>query len=124
MSVIVDGPHLDLLTRLERVETMDRVPLFAGEAKFLSILAGPELQGQDAHADQVRAVDALERLRDHGAHAKQERTLRGPVARGATAVLLAREHHEGDALLRVALGRVEDRHLLLVREVAGPVALA
>src|SRR5438093_10509159 len=64
VSIIGDGPHLDLLTRLERVETMDRVPLFAGEAELLSILAGPALQGQDGHAEPARAVVWAERLLD------------------------------------------------------------
>ena len=73
-----------------------------------------ELQRQHAHADQVRAVDALEALRDHRPHAEQLRALGGPVARGARAVLPAREHDQLDALAHVAHGGVVDRHLLRV----------
>ena len=48
-------------------------------------------QRQHAHADKVRAVDALEALRDHRLHAEELRALRGPVARRAGAVFLAAE---------------------------------
>ena len=50
--------------------------------------------GRIAHADQVRAVDALERFGDHRAHAEQHRPLRGPVARGTRTVLLAGQHDQ------------------------------
>ena len=69
-------------------------------------------------------MDALVALGDHGAHAEQVRALGGPVARRAGAVLLAGEQDQRHALLAVALGRVEDRHLLAVGEVRGPRALA
>ena len=62
-------------------------------------LSGQELERHDAHADEVAAVDALEALRDHGAHAEQQRALRRPVARRAGAVLLARDHDQRHALL-------------------------
>ena len=48
-----------------------------------------ELQREDAHADQVGAVDALVGLGDDGLHAQQRGALGGPVARRAGAVLLA-----------------------------------
>ena len=38
-----------------------------------------ELQRDDAHADQVGAVDALEGLGDHRAHTEQAGALGGPV---------------------------------------------
>ena len=49
--------------------------------------------------------------------------LRGPVARGAGAVLLAADHDERHALLRVAHRRVVDRQLLAVGQVAREAAL-
>ena len=73
---------------------VDGDPLLAGEAQRLRVLAGLELQGQDAHAHEVAAVDALVALRDDRAHAEEQRALGRPVARGAAAVLLARDHHE------------------------------
>src|SRR5205823_5294799 len=42
-----------------------------------------ELAWQDPHADEVRAMDALESARDDRADAKQARALGGPVARAA-----------------------------------------
>ena len=68
-------------------------------------LAVGELQRQHAHADEVGAVDALEGLGDHRAHAEQVRALGRPVARRARAVLLAAEDDERRALLGVAASR-------------------
>src|SRR5690606_1458500 len=86
-------------------------------------LALGELERQDAHPDEVRAVDALEGLGDDGLDAEQRGALRGPVARRARAVLLAAEHDERDARLRVVLRRVVDRGLLAREEVARESAL-
>src|SRR5690606_31932322 len=55
--------------------------------------------------------------------AEQRGALRGPVARRARAVLLAAEHDERDARLRVVLRRVVDRGLLAREEVARESAL-
>ena len=68
-------------------------------------------------------MDALVALRDHRAHAEEERALGRPVARGAAAVLLARDHHEGRPLRLVALGRVVDVHPLARGHVDGDAAL-
>ena len=68
-------------------------------------------------------MDALVALRDHRAHAEQVRPLRRPVARRARSVLLAGEHDERDAFGAVALGGVEDRHLLARRDVHRPRSL-
>src|SRR5512135_24356 len=70
-----------LLTRLQ-------LALQSAYGYFLVTLQSDRLPGraflegerQHAHADQVRAMDALEALTDHGAHAEQTRSLRGPVA--------------------------------------------
>ena len=58
-----------------------------------------EDERQDAHADEVAAVNALERFRDDGLDAEQARALGGPVAAGAGAVLFAGEHDQRHALL-------------------------
>src|SRR5712692_3913768 len=44
----------------------------AFDAERLDHVAALELEGEHAHADQVRAVDALEALRDHRAHTEQQ----------------------------------------------------
>ncbi len=77
---------------------VDREELLAGEPERVGALPVGELQRQHAHPDQVRAVDALEALGDHGPHAEQLRALGRPVARGARAVLPAGEHDQVDAL--------------------------
>src|SRR5207247_11144564 len=102
-SVVGGSPDLNLLTRLQRVQAVDRVALLPGETKQVRIFAGRVLQRKNAHPDEVGAVDPLEALRDHGADTEQERTFRCPVARGAGAVLLAGEHDERNAFRRVAL---------------------
>src|SRR4051794_6461231 len=104
------------LGRVAAVESGDRDLLLAREAERLRGLALGELQRQHAHAHEVRAVDALEGLRDHGPHAQQVGALGGPVAGGARAVLLARQHDERRALVGVAHRRVVDRQLLLLGE--------
>ena len=68
-------------------------------------------------------MDPFEALGDHGPHAEELRPLRGPVARRARAVLLAREDDERDAVRAVALGRLEDRHLLARGDVHRPRSL-
>src|SRR5439155_1213201 len=96
-SVVGGSLDLNLLTRLQRVQAVDRVALLPGETKQVRIFAGRVLQRKNAHPDEVGAVDPLEALRDHGADTEQERTFRCPVARGAGAVLLAGEHDEWNA---------------------------
>src|SRR5579863_9227244 len=74
---------------VDAVEAGDLVALAASQAERLAVATVDELQRQHAHADQVGAMDTLEALGDHGAHAQQQGTLRRPVARRAGAVLLA-----------------------------------
>src|SRR6266852_2103653 len=85
------------------------------------IVAG-ELEGEHAHAHQVRAVDALEAAHDHRTNAEKQRAFRRPVARAARAVLLAAEHHGRDAFRDVFHRRFVDRHLLARRLVNGDAA--
>src|SRR5205085_2978692 len=96
------------------------------EPERAEVLAIEELQRQDAHAHEVRAVDPLEALGDRGSNPEQQRPLRRPVARRAGSILLARDHELRNALLAVAARDVEDEPFLAVREVDGvrPLALA
>src|SRR6266566_5826559 len=71
--------------------------LVALDAERSDRVAALELERQHAHADEVRAVDALEALHDHRAHPQEERAFGRPVARAARAVLLAAKHHGRDA---------------------------
>ena len=96
--------------------------LLAGDAERLAVHAFLEDQRQHAHADQVRAMDALETLDDDRLDAEQQRALRRPVARRAGAVFLAAEHHQRHALGLVAHRRVIDRHLLAGRQMLGHAA--
>src|SRR4051794_35348872 len=105
---------------LERVE-VER--LFAGQAEGLRVLAVRKLQRQYAHADQVRAVDALVALGDDELDALQVWALGRPVTRGPGAVFLARQDAERRVVLAVLDRGVVDRHLLAAREVLGVAAL-
>src|SRR5687768_2291364 len=93
------------------------------EAEILPALALLELKRRNAHADKVGAMDALEALRHHGAHAQEPCSLRRPVARGAGAIFLAGEDDERHALIAISHGGIIDRHLLARRIVPGDAAL-
>jgi hypothetical protein len=73
--------------------------LLAGEAEGLGVLALRELEREDAHADEVGAVDALVGLGDDGLDAEEGRALGRPVTGRAGAVLLAGQDDQRDALL-------------------------
>src|SRR5919109_3339422 len=66
-------------------DAADRHRFVSLEAEGLPRRALLEHERQHAHADQVGAVNALERLGDHRANAEQRRALSGPVARGTGA---------------------------------------
>ena len=105
------------------LDAEDRELLAPGEPEALAALAGQELEWQDAHHQQVRAVDPLVALGDHGANAEEARPFRGPVPGRARAVLLARDHDERRPFGEVALRGVEDRHLLARGEMSRPCPL-
>ena len=65
-------------------------------------------------------MDPLVALRDHRADAQQVRPLRRPVARRARAVLHPGQHDRRHAVGEVALGGLEDRHLVPGREMHRP----
>src|SRR5262249_56795736 len=93
----VGGNDLGLqpLMRLEiAMQAADRDLLVAAQSKRLPRGALFKHQRNHAHADQIGAMDALERLRDYGANAKQHRAPGGPIARRARAVFLAGEHSQ------------------------------
>src|SRR6056297_1737574 len=98
--------HLDRL--LPGADRPDTEVLIALETEAVTTVVGGKLQRQYAHTNQVGAVNALVTARDHCTHAQQGRAFRGPVAGGAGTVLLAREHHERNVLVSVALRRIED----------------
>ena len=62
---------------------VDGEGLLAGEAQLVGVLAGDELERDDAHEHQVGPVDALERLGDHELDVLHPHALGGPIARAA-----------------------------------------
>ena len=66
---------------------------------------------QNAHADQVRAMDAFEASCGYGPNPKQSDTLGRPVARGSHAVALTGDDHGRSAFARKTLGRAPQRQL-------------
>ena len=115
-----DDPHF---FGLALIHTLDVEGFPAREAQALRRIARLELKRQHAHADQVRAVDALEALGDDGPDAEQARPLGGPVARGTRAVFLTAQNDEGNPRLLVFHRRVVDGHDLVFREIGGEAAL-
>src|SRR5438067_1449850 len=72
LAVDARGFDVELFARREAVlHARDVDRLEAGEAERLRVLACHELEREHAHADEVRAMDALEALRDHRAHAEE-----------------------------------------------------
>src|SRR5215212_8387293 len=63
---------LDPLPRRDVLQTEDIEGLFAGQSKQRRVLTRQELQRQDPHTDQIRAVDALETLDEDGLDSQQE----------------------------------------------------
>src|SRR5690606_6119998 len=72
-AVLLPGPHRHAarlaLGPERRLDTLDLVELAAREPQRLRALARLELERQHPHAHQVGAVDPLEALRQHRAHA-------------------------------------------------------
>src|SRR5207244_4548730 len=118
-ELLVVGAHRHL-ARLGVLDPRDRELLAPGEAEGLAALTIPVLERQDPHHQEVRAVDPLVALGDHGSHAQEVRPLCRPVARRARAVLLAGEDDERHALGEISLRRLVDRRLLAVRKVHRP----
>ena len=80
VAVSLAGGDFHSLTRLQGVIESDLEGLGAVEVERLAAFAFPVLEWQDAHADQVRAVDTLEALGDDAADAEQVSPLGRPVA--------------------------------------------
>ena len=81
-----------------------------------------ELQRENPHADQIRAVNALVAFGDRGAHAEQQWALGGPVARGAGTVFLAGDEDQRNPLGDIFFRSFKDRHFGAVGEMAGKSA--
>ena len=98
---------------------MDGHLFVALEPKGFPARAGLEGERQDAHADEVRTVNALEGFGDDRADPKQFGALGRPVARGAVAIFGAGEDDQRNAFRLIFHRRVEDRHFLAVRPMFG-----
>ncbi|MNN75823.1 hypothetical protein D3C81_1921510 [compost metagenome] len=88
---------------------IDALP--AGQRQLLAIVPGLELQGQHAHAHQVRPVDAFKAFCQHRLDPQQIGALGGPVTAGPCAVFLAGDHHQRRTLGLVLHGGIVDRQL-------------
>lgn len=81
LAVGLDGGHFDSLTWLEVVVESDLEGFGAVEFQEVAGFPFAVLQRENSHADEIRAVDTLERGCDDGADAEQVRSLRCPVTR-------------------------------------------
>ena len=106
----------DILTGLDAVaEAGDVVGFGAVEVERLRADAFGELEREDAHADEVGAVDAFEALGDDGFDSEETGAFGCPVAAGAGAVFLSGEDDERGASGLVCHAGVVDAHLLAGR---------
>ena len=85
-----------------RIENSSR----PGEAERLAALAGSELQRQDPHHQQVRAVDPLVALGDHGASRRAATAPSRPSRATSPSRTPCRRARSAACLGEVALGRV------------------
>src|SRR6185437_11522461 len=69
-------------------------------------------QRHHAHPDEIRAMDALETEREHGAHTEEGHALCRPIARGSHAVALSGDDHYGCVLRRIAFRRAPQGELI------------
>src|SRR5512139_1430154 len=87
------GLHRQALAGAQPVrDAADGEHLLAREAEALPPLPWEELERKHAHADEVRAVDALVALGDDGLDPQEVGPLGGPVTGRAGPVLLAGDH--------------------------------
>ena len=98
-----------LLHGLEVVVDAEDVEGGVGEVfDFFVVVLVDEVAGQDTHADEVGAVDALEGFRDDGFHTEEVGALGGPVAGGAHAVVFAADDHGRRSFFLIDGGGVVD----------------
>ncbi len=103
----------DILAGLDAVaESGDVVSFGAFEVECLRADAFGELKREDAHADEVGAVDAFEALSYDSFDAEEAGAFGGPVAAGAGAVFLSGEDDERGAGGLVCHAGVINAHLL------------
>ena len=114
------GGDLDVLARGDVGGGVDIEGFLAGEAEGLGGVAFLEAEREDAHADEVGAVDAFEGDGDDGFDTEEEGAFGGPVAAGAHAVVFAGEDDEGDVGGFVAEAGVVDGFDGGIREIDGP----
>ena len=109
--------------RLNRVGEAFEVEGFgAVEVEGGRVLTVHEFEREYAHAQQVGAVDAFERLCDHSLNAEEGGALRSPVTGRAHAVVDAAEDDEAFAALRVGLAGIVDGLNLTLRLNLGEAA--
>src|SRR5579885_2633057 len=95
----------------------------AAEPQGLAILTRHELEGQDAHSNQIAPMNPLEGFGDYRTHAQQLRTFGGPITRGTRTILLAGNNKQRHVLPAIPLRGFEDSGLLTIRQVHRESAL-
>src|SRR4029079_10832 len=111
-SIRARDVEADHLARLDLGESLDRDTVTACDTERVPGSALCEGKWRNAHADEIRTVNAFERLRDDSANAEQVGTLCRPGARRAVAVFDAGEHDKRHALFFIKHRRIVYRHLL------------
>ena len=77
----------------ERGYAFDLEDFVAGEAEALAGFALLEFERENAHTDEVAAMDAFVAFGDDGAGAEEARAFRGPISRRTGPVLMTGENN-------------------------------
>lgn len=115
----VGGNH-NVLSDLEITAVDVNVELLgASKAEGVSRLVLLELEGQDAHSEEVASVDALVALSDHDLDTLEVGALGSPIARGSRTVLFSSKDDGISAGFLVLSSSIEDSHLFSRGDVDG-----
>ncbi len=103
----------------QSANSRDLENFFAGQPVGFCIFPSTELQRQNAHTDQIRAMNAFVTFSDHRVYAEKARAFRSPVAGRAGAVFLARNNDQRHSFGKIFFRRFEDGHLGAVGQMPG-----
>lgn len=91
-------------------EVFQREKLRAVKPEVLGVLALHKLQGENAHADEVGAVDTLKAFGHHHTYTQEARPFGRPVPAGACAIFRTGEDKQRCFLLSIAHGGLINAH--------------
>src|SRR5882724_852172 len=91
----------------------------AGEAKRFFVLTRLKLERENAHADEIAAVNTLEAFGNCGTNAQEQWSLRSPVTRAARAIFFPGDYQQRSSLLLITDRGIIDCRLFASGEIEG-----